>query len=115
MALGRLQERIGPAADQLRTPSAQRTDSGSGGLLGGDAPAVTLVGTSYSANARWGFESQLKATLGTDVINAAQEGKGPMIPMREYLKSAAYRNAPPKLVLWEIPERFLSTAYKFTK
>ena len=111
VALGRLQELIGPAADQLCTPSAQRTDGG-GGLLGGDAPAVTLVGTSYSANSRWGFESQLKLALNTDVINAAQEGKGPMIPMREYLKSAAYKNAPPRLVVWEIPERFLVIKYK---
>lgn len=111
VALGRFQESIGPAPDQLRTPSAERMDSGGGGLLGGDAPAVTLVGTSYSANARWGFESQLKATLGTDVINAAQEGKGPMIPMREYLKGSAYKSAPPKLVIWEIPERFLTTSY----
>ena len=73
---------------------------------------MTLVGTSYSANARWGLESQLKATLGTDVINAAQEGKGPMVPMREYLKSATYRNAPPELVIWEIPERFIVKDYK---
>ena len=111
VALGRLQERIGPVPDQLRTPSAQRTDGGGGGLLGGDAPAVTLVGTSYSANAHWGFESQLKVALGTDVINAAQEGKGPIIPMREYLKSAAYKNAPPRLMVWEIPERFIAVRY----
>ena len=117
VALGRWQASIGPAPDQLRTPSARRTDSGGGGLLGDDllgggTPAVTLVGTSYSANARWGLESQIKTTLGTDVINAAQEGKGPMVPMREYLKSATYRNAPPKLVIWEIPERFLTKDYK---
>ena len=73
---------------------------------------MTVVGTSYSANPRWGLESQLKTTLGTDVINAAQEGKGPMVPMREYLKSATYKNAPPKLVIWEIPERFLVTSYQ---
>ena len=117
VALGRLQESVGPAPDQLRTPSARRSDNAAGGLLGDDllgggTPAVTVVGTSYSANARWGLESQLKTTLGTDVINAAQEGKGPMVPMREYLKSATYKNAPPKLVIWEIPERFLVTSYQ---
>jgi alginate O-acetyltransferase complex protein AlgJ len=111
LPLGKLQK-IGPAPDQLSTPTAQRTDSGGGGLLGNDAPAVTLVGTSYSANARWGFENQLKEALGSDLVNAAQEGKGPMLPMREYLKSKTFQNAPPKLVIWEIPERFLVTKYE---
>jgi alginate O-acetyltransferase complex protein AlgJ len=109
--LGRWQKTLGPQPDRLGTPSASRTDSGGAGLLGEDAPAVTLVGTSYSANARWGFEALLKQTLGTDIVNAAQEGKGPMVPMREYLKSEAYKSAAPKLVIWEIPERFLTVRY----
>jgi len=109
--LGPWQSHFGPKPDRLITPTARRTDSGGGGLLGDETPAITLVGTSYSANKKWGFESLLKGVLGADLVNAAQEGKGPMVPMREYLKSTTYKDSVPKLVIWEIPERFLGNKY----
>lgn len=97
-----------PAPDQLRTPVTERTDAGGGGLLGSAEIGVTLVGTSYSANATWNFDGALKTALGTDVLNAAKEGQGPMRPMRAYLISPDRRDNPPRLVVWEIPERFLN-------
>ncbi|WP_424949840.1 alginate O-acetyltransferase AlgX-related protein [Deinococcus sp.] len=106
--LGGWQSQMGPVPDRLSTPNVRAAVTPENGLLGGDAPSVTLVGTSYSANARWGFEALLKHALATDLINAAQEGKGPMIPMREYLTSSTYKTSAPKLLIWEIPERFLT-------
>ncbi len=76
-------------------------------LFGDDVPSVTLVGTSYSANPNWNFEGFLKEALKTDVINMADQGLGPLVVMDKYLQSDAWKNNPPRLVVWEIPERYL--------
>lgn len=78
------------------------------GLLG-DAPPVpvALVGTSYSADPRWGFASFLKTVFDTDVENFATEGEGPFLPMRAMLELIGHRARGPRLVIWEIPERYL--------
>lgn len=79
-------------------------------LFGEKDIPVVLVGTSYSANTTWGFEYALNAALQTDLFNAAQEGAGPFKAMQAYLKSDSYVKAPPQLVIWEIPERYLATS-----
>ncbi len=104
----------GPAPDQVQELTYARTDAGGGGLLGGDSLAVTLVGTSYSAETAenvWHFGGALSRALGAEVLNAAQAGKGPVVPMREYLKGKDRQDNPPKVVVWEIPERFLRVPY----
>lgn len=108
----------GPQSDQVAEPEYTRTDEGGGGLLGDETLAVALVGTSYSAETKdnvWHFAGALSQALGTEVLNAAQEGKGPIIPMREYLTGQDRQNNPPQVVVWEIPERFLRVEYKETK
>ncbi|MBB5363987.1 alginate O-acetyltransferase AlgX-related protein [Deinococcus humi] len=107
-------EDVGPELDRVSEPEYTRTDEGGGGLLGDESIAVTLVGTSYSADSKdnvWHFDDALAAALGTEVLNAAQEGKGPIVPMREYLKSQDRKDNPPQVVVWEIPERFLRVVY----
>ncbi|WP_019587604.1 alginate O-acetyltransferase AlgX-related protein [Deinococcus apachensis] len=107
-------EGVGPAPDTVREPEYTRTDEGGSGLLGDVTLAVTLVGTSYSAETKdnvWHFGAALAQALGTEVLNAAQEGKGPIVPMREYLSSQDRRDNPPQIVVWEIPERFLRISY----
>lgn len=69
---------------------------------------VALVGTSYSAKPAFHFEGFLKAALGRDVLNMARVGQGPFQPMRDYLASADFLDTPPDIVIWEIPERYLS-------
>ncbi|AZI45110.1 hypothetical protein EHF33_19735 (plasmid) [Deinococcus psychrotolerans] len=108
----------GPAPDTVQEAVYTRTDTGGGGLLGSDPLAVTLVGTSYSAvskNNVWHFDGVLSKVLGTEVLNAAQEGKGPIVPMRGYLKSQDRKDNPPQVVVWEIPERFLRVDYEVKK
>lgn len=95
---------------EMPEPAAGDEDI-SAALFSETAPAVTLVGTSYSANPLWNFEGFLKENLGTDVLNAADEGLGPFETMQKYLSNEAFRETPPKLVIWEIPERYLSFAY----
>ncbi|MHB0954163.1 MAG: alginate O-acetyltransferase AlgX-related protein [Allorhizobium sp.] len=70
------------------------------------APPIALVGTSYSANPLWSFEDQLKIACGADVINYAKEGEGPFRPMAEFLSTIDLRPAP-RIVVWEIPVRYL--------
>ncbi|GAA4002622.1 alginate O-acetyltransferase [Deinococcus rubellus] len=104
----------GPSPDTVQEAVYTRTDAGGGGLLGDESLAVTLVGTSYSAvskNNVWHFDGALSKALGTEVLNAAQEGKGPVVPMREYLSGQDRKDNPPQVVIWEIPERFLRVGY----
>lgn len=96
-----------PPPDQLREVRTV-ADARGGGLLGGaPALAVALVGTSYSAEPQWNFAGALEQALHADVLNYAKAGEGPFAPMLAYLGSADFRSAPPKLVVWEVPERYL--------
>ena len=104
------QQASGPKPDTLTSSTVE--GSAGGGLLGDAKLEVALVGTSYSANDKFGFPGSLKLELGADLLNAAQEGKGPIVPMREYMKT--FKENPVKLVIWEIPERFLPVAYPET-
>jgi alginate O-acetyltransferase complex protein AlgJ len=97
---------LGPETVTPREAQAQG-DAGGLDLFGDKAIPVALVGTSYSANEQWSFAESLKAALGTDVLNVAEEGLGPVAPMRKYLASDTLRDAPPKLVIWEFPIRYL--------
>jgi alginate O-acetyltransferase complex protein AlgJ len=102
--LGVFTDMLGPAPDRLVPVEAE---GGADDLLGDAEIPIALVGTSYSADTRWGFDAQLKVALQRDVLNVAEEGKGPFEPMDGFLASPALQEAPPRLVIWEIPERFL--------
>ena len=62
----------------------------------------------YSANPTFSFAEALKLALGRDVLNLAVEGQGPARPMLDYLASDDFRTAPPKVVIWEFPVRYLT-------
>ncbi|GAB6088562.1 alginate O-acetyltransferase AlgX-related protein [Spirochaeta dissipatitropha] len=77
------------------------------GLFDSASVPVVLIGTSYSAGEQWGFAAFLQEQLQAEVLNLAMEGRGPFQPMQEYLQSDTLLEAPPSLVIWEIPERYL--------
>ncbi|WP_181702172.1 alginate O-acetyltransferase AlgX-related protein [Chthonobacter albigriseus] len=108
--LGPLAYWIGPEPDRVVALDAE--GEAAGGLLGEAEIPVALVGTSYSAESRWGFEAALKASLKRDVVNLAEMGKGPFEPMAAFLSGDTVKNAPPKVVIWELPERYLDDAQK---
>lgn len=91
----------------IHTQTAVVTDAGDD-IFGAAAQDIVLVGTSYSANPDWGFADALMRTLGRDVVSVAQQGLGPLQPMQQYLASPDYRDAPPQVVIWEIPIRYLT-------
>lgn len=75
-----------------------------GGLLD-DAPGggVVLLGSSFSLNGN--FHGRLQEALHTPVGNFAEAGGGFASSARTYFKGGAFADTPPKLVIWEIPER----------
>lgn len=95
---------IGP--EQSRLKRYETTVHSGAGLFGQAAIDVVLLGTSFSAKPEWHFEGFLKQALGADVLNLSQAGQGPFVPMRDFLSSDMLAKNPPKLVVWEIPERY---------
>ncbi|MDR2306469.1 MAG: alginate O-acetyltransferase [Paucimonas sp.] len=99
-----------PTPDNLQqrtTQPARAEDAGGDALFADRQIPVALVGTSYSANPHWNFLGALQQALRSDVANYAEDGHGPLLPMLKYLQSDAFRNAPPQVVVWEFPERYL--------
>ena len=98
--------RLRPLPDREAPETTTRTDApaDAGGLLD-DAPVpeVVLLGSSYSVNAN--FHGRLEEALRAPVGQFAQAGGAFWGSARDYFRSPAFRETPPKLVIWEIPER----------
>ncbi|WP_380010135.1 alginate O-acetyltransferase AlgX-related protein [Deinococcus oregonensis] len=104
---------FGPWQVQLWPPSEQLTEATTvavdTSLLGESSVPVALIGTSFSADPVWNFAGFLREALSAQVLNAAQDGLSPFEAMTRYLNSSEFSAQPPQLVVWEIPERYLST------
>jgi alginate O-acetyltransferase complex protein AlgJ len=112
---GILKNVIGPASEPLVphiTKPVEGDDAAEDSLFGDEQIPIVLVGTSYSYEKEWNFEGALRLAFGADVLNVADEGKGPMRPMVDWLIKTDLRANPPKLVIWEIPERFMASDTK---
>lgn len=77
-----------------------------GDLFGEAAVPVVLLGTSYSQRAAFG--DFLRLHLGSEVLNASKDGGRIAGSAEEYFADDAFSQSPPTLVVWEVPERFLS-------
>jgi len=96
-----------PPDDDLELQRTEPMETGGTGLLDeAPRPEVVLVGTSYSANPRWNFTGALRESFGEEIVSYADPARGPFRPMLDYLDSADFRSAPPRLVIWEMPERY---------
>ncbi|MDE1164963.1 MAG: alginate O-acetyltransferase [Pseudomonas sp.] len=99
-----------PKPDELAqrtTKAAQDKAAGGDSLFGDSEIPVALVGTSYSANPHWNFLGALQQALHSDVVNYAEDGHGPILPMLKYLQTDAFKNSAPQVLVWEFPERYL--------
>lgn len=82
-------------------------DAAAGGLFGDTVMPVVLTGTSYSM--RGNFHGFLQQALSSKVLNTAKDGGGFLQATTAYLSDDAFRSAKPKVLIWEVPERFLLT------
>lgn len=108
---GRWKSVAGPVSEQIKTfeTSKEAGDASTGLALFADvAVPLALVGTSYSAKPLLHFEGFLKSELQTDLVNHAEVGKGPFEPMKEFLDQLEHAQNPPAVVIWEIPERYVT-------
>jgi len=98
-----------PLPDRQRTETTVETSApaDTGGLLD-DAPVpqVALIGSSFSVNAN--FHGRLQDALQAPVAQFAEAGGAFWGSARDYFRSQAFRETPPKLVVWEIPERVVN-------
>ncbi len=111
VATGLYRDRVGPAAELINT--FETTVTSSGGLFGAANIPVALIGTSYSAKAEFHFEGFLKQALQADVLNLSRVGQGPFKPMDAFLEERSNLSSLPSIVVWEIPERFLTSRRQF--
>jgi alginate O-acetyltransferase complex protein AlgJ len=70
-------------------------------------PNIVLLGTSYSTSSN--FAHFLEYSLKTNIANFAKEGGDFSGSVNAYLKSTAFKETPPKMIIWEIPERMIET------
>lgn len=106
-----------PAAENVAaTQISERAEEavvGSDNLddLLGDAnlPNVALIGTSFSHNSS--FAGFLQLALGAPIGNFAKDGGEFSGAAKDYFDSPAFKQTPPRLIVWEIPERDLQTPY----
>ncbi len=108
---------LAPPKDQYapRKTLKEGSESAQSDLFAEETVPVTLIGTSYSAIEKWNFDGALKTALQADVLNLADEGQGPLEPMAKFLKGADLEKSGVKLVIWEIPERFVPVSYDDVK
>ncbi|WP_122666854.1 alginate O-acetyltransferase AlgX-related protein [Pseudomonas viridiflava] len=104
------------AASEI-TERAQAVQSGGDNLddLFGDdnLPNVALIGTSFSRNSN--FAGFLQLALGAPIGNFGKDGGEFSGAANAYFDSPAFKQTPPKLLIWEIPERDLQTTYEVIK
>ena len=104
------QERVAASQIDEQAPEADSAGDSLDDLFGDDnLPNVALIGTSFSRNSS--FAGFLQRALGAPVGNFARDGGEFSGAAKAYFASPAFAQTPPKLVLWEIPERDLQTPY----
>lgn len=108
MGLEDAPDTLRPTPDREAAVTSTRSEADTGLALFGDSLVpVVLCGTSYSL--RGNFHGYLQQTLASAVLNTALDGGGFLNAITAYLQDDAYRNAPPRVLIWEVPERFLQT------
>jgi len=94
------------ARNMLGASSAVAANALTDDLFGdADLPNVVVIGTSFSRTSN--FVPFIEKELNAKVANLARSGGDFSGAMNGYLSSVAFKKTPPKLVIWEIPERVL--------
>ncbi len=105
MGLGENFRMLGLLPDTEAPVVTEQSSAQSAGLFGDSAVPVVVTGTSYSLRAN--FVGYLQQAVSSKVLNAAKDGGGFLQATTSYLKDDAFRSSKPKVLVWEVPERFL--------
>jgi alginate O-acetyltransferase complex protein AlgJ len=105
MGLGDTAKMLGLQPDTEAPDTTLQVSADSVDLLGDSAVQVVLTGTSYSLRAN--FVGYLQQAISSKVLNAAKDGGGFLQAMTLYLNNEAFRTSKPRVIIWEVPERFL--------
>ena len=101
--------KLRPASDRqfvARTVQTEKPAEADDLLATGPGDQVVLIGSSYSTNAN--FQGSLQEALRAPVNNVAEAGGGFSGAASTYFGGSAFAESPPRLIVWEIPERALS-------
>ena len=108
-----LPPKLQPPGESVAASTAHETGGATSNAddLFGDAglPNVALIGTSFSRNSN--FVGFLQKALNAPVGNFSKDGGEFSGAAKAYFESPAFKQTPPKLLIWEIPERDLQTPY----
>lgn len=104
------------APEQVMPVNVSRLQPPKEDLLGnGVIPGLTLLGSSYSHS--WtGFSDGLRYQLQRDLLSiSVGADQGSWVGLETYLRDDAFQTKPPKILIWEMPERDLLAppGYKF--
>jgi alginate O-acetyltransferase complex protein AlgJ len=106
MGLEDLPDFLRPQPDvEVPVTTHQTSADGASSLFGESTVSVTLIGTSYSL--RGNFHGFLQQALSAKILNIAKDGGGFLQSATQYFTDESFHQTKPKLVIWEIPERFL--------
>lgn len=103
-----LMPRLRPRPDQLfveRTVQTAAPASGGDLLDAGPGGQIVLLGSSYALNSN--FHGRLQQALQTPIDNRAEAGGGFAGSAEHYFGGESFADTPPRLVIWEMPERTL--------
>lgn len=104
------QETVAASVINEQTPDADSSGDSLDDLFGDDnLPNVALIGTSFSRNSN--FAGFLQQALAAPIGNFGKDGGEFSGAAKAYFNSPAFMQTPPKLLIWEIPERDLQTPY----
>lgn len=106
-----------PAAESVaasrfseKTDTSQSDADNLDDLFGDDnLPNVALIGTSFSRNSN--FAGFVQQALGAPIGDFSKDGGEFSGGANGYFSNPAFKQTPPELVIWEIPERDLQTPY----
>ncbi len=102
--------------DRYFQVSVSRVEVPNADLLGQQVPVgIALVGSSYSM-AWTGFANALRFALQKDIFSQGiSANQGSWVGMESYLRDDTFQIKPPKLLIWELPERDMRAPpdYKF--
>lgn len=107
MSLDRVPDWLRPRPDRERVEITSAPESAEADSILDESPvpAVVLIGSSFSVNAN--FHGALQQAARLPVANLALAGGGFARAAAAYFVSPAWRETPPKVILWEVPERVL--------